>query len=65
VVVDDWRFLRRQRGAAGGDGGLGDRWRARKDAGKGGAMVSFDALERGKENRGVEERGEASPRGYR
>jgi hypothetical protein len=28
-------------------------------------MVSFDAPERGRENRGVEQRGEASPRGYR
>jgi hypothetical protein len=32
---------------------------------KSGARVSVDVLERWEKNRGVEERGEASPRGYR
>jgi hypothetical protein len=65
MVVGDWCFLRRRRGAAGDFGGLGDRRGARKAAGKGGVMVSFDAPERGKDNRGVEERGEGSPHGCR
>jgi hypothetical protein len=40
-----------------GDGGFGGHQSARKAARKGGARVSFDAPERGKEKRGLEGRG--------
>jgi hypothetical protein len=54
VVGNDLCFPRRQRAVTGGDGGFGGRRRARKAARKGGAKVSFDAPERGKEKMGVQ-----------
>jgi hypothetical protein len=64
MVIDDWRFPRRRRGEAGGDGDFGGRRRARKTTRKSGESYQSTLQREGRRRGSSRGEGEASPRGY-